>query len=77
MPATIDAFLDGKRVDIFTSQGPVQTAKVDAEPINPAFGAGIAVGTVRVFEGSSAAEAKSVKASSRKATVLQPAGRRR
>jgi hypothetical protein len=77
MPATIDAFLDGKRVDIFTSQGPVQTAKVDAEPINPAFGAGIAVGTVRLFEGSQPAEARTVKASSRKATVNQPAGRKR
>jgi hypothetical protein len=77
MPATIDAFLDGKRVDIFTSQGPVQTARVDAEPINPVFGAGIAVGTVRLLDAPKASESAKVKAASRKATVIQPAARKR
>lgn len=80
MPATVDAFVDGKRVPIQTSQGPVQTASVDAQPINPEFGAGIAVGTVRLFK-SGPAQAASVNASNAKskssASVVPAVGRRR
>jgi hypothetical protein len=75
MPATVDAFVDGKRVDIFTSQGPVPTAQVDAEPINPAFGAGIAVGTVRLLDAPQPSAAK--VSSAPKATAIQPTARRR
>jgi len=50
-PATVDVFLNGKRIDIInTPDGTTQkTVNFIAEPINPAFGTGIAVGEVRLF----------------------------
>jgi hypothetical protein len=77
MPATVDAFVDGKRVDIFTSEGPVQTAHVDAGPIDPNIASGIAVGTVRLLDAPRASESAKIKATAKKATVIQPAARKR
>src|SRR4051812_32850448 len=54
-PAQVDVFLDGKRVDIQNYIGAedprAKTKSVNfiAEPVNPAFGGGQAVGEVRLF----------------------------
>jgi hypothetical protein len=50
-PATVDVFLNGQRVGITTSQGTVSTANYVSQPIDPAFGTGTAVGSVRLFDG--------------------------
>ncbi|MEO6437100.1 MAG: FecR domain-containing protein [Tepidisphaeraceae bacterium] len=48
-PATFDVFRDGQRIDIQTPEGvTVPAASYLAGPINPAFGDGQAVGTVRI-----------------------------
>ena len=51
-PATVDVFLNGKRVDIVNTingTGPFKTVDFVSEPINPAFGGGEAIGEVRLF----------------------------
>lgn len=51
-PASVDVFLNGKQVDIqntINGRGPVKTVDFTGEPINPAFGAGQAIGEVRLF----------------------------
>jgi len=69
-PATVDVFLNGKRVDIVNTingRGPFKTVDFTSEPINPAFGGGEAIGEVRLFPsqgitGTGAASGLKVKA---------------
>jgi len=49
-PATLDVFLDGKRVPILSGQGSVETAKFISQPINPKIAAGQGIGIVRLTE---------------------------
>ncbi len=74
-PATVDAFVGAERVDIRGAEGAQPTVNFTAEPINPEFGAGQLVGSVRVFpaEGVSAASTATVKASKKKPAAAVPA----
>jgi hypothetical protein len=82
MPATVDAFLDGKRVPIQTSQGAVDTAHVDVQPINPDIADGIAVGIVRLTDPQPAgitvkAKSKSKSPANPAPSAVKPASKRR
>ena len=49
-PASLDVFLDGKRVPILTGQGSVDSAKFTSQPINPAIAGGQGIGIVRLTD---------------------------
>jgi len=49
-PATLDVFLNGQRVDIFTSEGRVTTNNFIAGPVNPKIANGQGIGLVRILE---------------------------
>jgi hypothetical protein len=72
-PATMDVFLDGKRLPIRTAEGSVTTANFTGEPINPEFGAGILVGTVDITDDQAGVPIQSArKASKRKPPTMGP-----
>lgn len=59
-PATVDVFLDGKRVNILSGEGNVTTANVLITPIDPNIASGIGVGLVRLFPSTEARAASSI-----------------
>jgi hypothetical protein len=50
-PASLEVFLNGQLVPMRTSQGTVTKADYVSQPIDPAFGTGQAIGSVRLFGG--------------------------